>query len=212
MPIPRPFTITDVKAIRLLASPVRQAILAHIVASGPLTVAQHSAELHRPADRLYYHVRLLERAGLLRATDASPASGRPESAFDVPGRPMQLKYEPRQPANRKAVGRVLRGVLRSARGDVDRALNTGTARVSGTRRELWAGRVSAALTQDELGLVNSALQDLLARFGRARGRATAGGRRYQFTWALSPEEPGTTAAAPDRAARTRRRAPSASSR
>jgi hypothetical protein len=59
------YVIRDARAVRLLASPLRQAMLDHIAAEGAATVAALSERLKRPADRLYYHVRLRQRAGRL---------------------------------------------------------------------------------------------------------------------------------------------------
>jgi len=152
-----------------------------IAASGPATVAELSEHLRRPADRLYYHVRLLERAGLL-VGELDSARGRSEMRFDVPGRPLLMEY---QPSNRRAVKRVIAGVLRSARADFDRAIADPAVRANGPVRELWAGRIEAILTAEDVTLLNAALEKLFAVMGQSRPR-TGDANAYQFTWVVSP--------------------------
>jgi hypothetical protein len=178
----QPHVIRDVKAIRLLGSPLRQAILDWIAASGAATVAELSEHLRRPADRLYYHVRLLERAGLLVGHESAAPSGRAEMRFDVPGRPMLLQYEP---SNRRAVKTVIAGVLRSARSDFNTSLADSAVRVDGPARELWAGRIEALLTPDDVERLNAAIGQVFAALGQSSSRATDA-KVYQFTWVMSP--------------------------
>lgn len=176
------YVIKDVKAVRLLGSPLRQAMLDWIAASGPATVAELSEHLRRPADRLYYHVRLLERAGLLVVVESDETSPRAESRFDVPGRPMLLAYEPQ---NRRAVKAAVAALLRSARADFNSAVVDPAVAVDGAARELWAGRMEALLTPDDVEALNAAIGKILTLMGRTR-RRTANAKVYQLTWLLAP--------------------------
>jgi hypothetical protein len=133
---------------------------------------------------LYYHVRLLERAGLLLAEPVDAASGRTESRFDVPARRMLLEYQPTA-ANRRAVKAVIAGVLRSARADFDKAIADPSVRVDGPARELWSGRIEATLTRDDVETLNAAIEKILAVMGRSRSHSSAA-NAYQFTWVVSP--------------------------
>jgi len=178
----QPFVIRDARAIALLASPVRQAILDCISAGGPASVAGLSRQLRRPADRLYYHVRLLEKAGLVVDAGSGRTKRRTEAKFDVPGRPMLMKYLPMTPRNRRAIDRVISAVLRSARRDFSRALTSARIRVEGSNRELWAGRVEANLTAGELTAINAWLDKILRSMARPRAPAERGRKSYQFTW------------------------------
>lgn len=181
-----PFVIRDAHAISLLTSPVRQAILDSISAGGPASVAGLSRLLRRPADRLYYHVRLLEKAGLLVDAGSGRTNLRAEAMFDVPGRPMLMNYLPLTPRNRRAVERVISAVLRSARRDFSRALASARIRVKGKDRELWAGRIEANLTAGELTVINAWLEEILKSMARPRAPGERGRKSYQFTWVTSP--------------------------
>ena len=176
------YVIRDVKAIRLLGSPLRQAMIDWIAASGPATVAELSEHLRRPADRLYYHVRLLERAGLLVDVGSNGTGSRAESRFDVPGRPLLLAYEPQ---NRRAVKGAVAALLRSARADFDTAVVDRAVRVDGEARELWAGRMEARLTPDDIESLNAALGKIHTLMARSRPQSPDA-KVYQFTWVLAP--------------------------
>lgn len=182
----QPFVIRDAHAISLLASPIRQAILDCISASGPASIAGLSRQLRRPADRLYYHVRLLEKAGLVVDAGSGRSNRRAEATFDVPGRPMLMKYLPMTPRNRRAIERVIAAVLRSARRDFSRALTSARIRVEGRDRELWAGRIEANLTAGELTAINALLEEILRSMARPRPPAERGRKSYQVTWVTSP--------------------------
>ena len=179
------YVIRDARAVRLLASPLRQAMLDFIVADGAATVAELSERLKRPADRLYYHVRLMQRAGLLLGQTPN-GTGRIEERFDVPGRPMMLEYDRSTTAKRRAVTHVISAALRTARGDFASALASDDTSTSGPRRELWAGRVEASLSPEEVKTFNAELQKLMSRFRTEPGRDNPVRKSYQFTWAFSP--------------------------
>lgn len=183
----RAFTVTRTDAIRLLASPLRQSIVDLTVGHGALSVAELSELLGKPADRLYYHVKRLAAVGLLIDTEQQPTNGRPQTLFDVPARPVMLRYQPGSPTNRKAVQRVVDGMLRAARRDFSRAFVPGVE-AEGPRRQLWAGRAEANLTPSEVAELNrllSAAQDLMTAL-RGREHAPPGAQPHQLTWVSSP--------------------------
>ena len=59
--------ISDLKALRVIADPLRSRMLELL--ERPKTVRELAEHLDRPPDRLYYHLRLLEQHGLVRAAD-----------------------------------------------------------------------------------------------------------------------------------------------
>ena len=189
----RPYYIRDAKAIRLLASPLRQAMIDWIVPGGPATVAQLSERLNRPADRLYYHIRLLVRAGLL--VEHGATGDRVEALYDVPGRPMVLDYGNNGGTQRRAVGRVVDALMRSAQRDFRRSLSDASLQVAGPRRELWSGRAEGLLSPADLAEVNKHLTAAVMVLHRAKKAAVlrpaarrfaSSTKRYQLTWSLSP--------------------------
>src|SRR5262245_59943954 len=78
------FTIRSKAQLAAISSPVRQEILDGVQALGPGSIAEVAKLLGRPADSLYYHVRTLERLGLLVRTGERRNGRRDEALYDVP--------------------------------------------------------------------------------------------------------------------------------
>jgi hypothetical protein len=183
--------ISEPHQIRALASPVRQDIVDAITAVGPCSVAELATVLGRPADGLYYHVRLLVATRLLVPTGGGYKGGRGELRIDVAKKLMYVRYDPADPRNRAAVLDVVASMVRSAHRGFRRGLRPGVAVVRGPRRNLWAGRTFGALSARDLARANALLHRLIAvmHTGRRADRATTGrGRRefYEMTFVLAP--------------------------
>ena len=161
-------------AITALASPVRQEIVDTVEAlGGGATIAELAAELGRPADGLYYHVRRLVTAGLL------VGSGTPE-VYRTPARGLRLDYA----RDAAAVRRVIAAMLRIARRDFDAGFAQVGVAVSGRRRSLWAGRTKGWVGAAELAEINA----LIARIEQIlrRPRRRGADRLASWCFVLAP--------------------------
>src|SRR5215470_12575557 len=132
------------RQVGALASPVRQEIVDTLEAlGGEAPVAALAAQLGRPSDGLYYHLRLLVRAGLLEEV-ADDGDGR-RYRTGGGGRGLRLQYQPGPTANARAVERVAAGMLRTARRDFAAAIRRAETVGDGPRRTLWASRMKGWL-------------------------------------------------------------------
>ena len=178
------FEIRQLRQIRALSSPARQAIVDAIESVGPCTANDLGQILGRASDRLYYHLQILKKVGLVRSRRHRNRSGRLEERFDLPGRPTWLRYEPSDPKNVEAVTKLVGAMLR----DAHRAFAKGfteDAVVRGRGRTLWAGRRTGWLTSAELNELNVHLHRMIALLecGRRERRPS---RLYAFTFSVSP--------------------------
>src|SRR3954454_22240427 len=74
--IPDELTITDLEVVRIVSDRVRLRVLEAFGRSrGPRTVKQVATELGELPTKLYYHVNLLEGAGLLVVAESNLVSG-----------------------------------------------------------------------------------------------------------------------------------------
>jgi DNA-binding transcriptional ArsR family regulator len=194
--------IRTVARIALLASAVRQDILDSVDAIGPCSVAELAQVLGRGPHGLYHHIRRLEKARLIRLERTRGADGRARVELAVDRR-QWLEYRPGDERNRKAVLRVVLGMMRSAQRHFGRAFRPGLAVVAGPRRNLWAARARGVLSAHDLETVNTLLRTLLARFGGPR-RSVRPGRMHEITFVLSPVA-GRRGAVPSRSIRSSRR-------
>lgn len=148
-----------------------------------MSVAELSDVCRRPADRLYYHVKRLTAAGLLMTVPNG--TGNREARFDVAGRPMYIRYDPREGANRRAVVGVMNGMLRAARRDFTRGFRRGVEG-QGPRRRLWVSRVEGRLTDLDIEHLNRLLSRAIALVMSGRRRPGRRARVHQLTWVSSP--------------------------
>lgn len=182
----KPRQIDDPKRIRVLASAVRHEIVDTLSAlGGTVSVAQLAEHLGRHADGLYYHLRLLTRAGLVDEVTA----GGGERAFRLAGggaAPLRLEYRTERRANVDALESYARGLLKVAQRDFSRALGGPGVVASGKRRQLWAARNKGWLSERDLEEVNALLERLCTLVSQHRepGRDTL----VSLAFSLAPLE------------------------
>jgi len=182
MTMTRPYVIRGRKQLECLAAAARQEIFDVLEQIGAVSVAELAAVLDRPADALYFHLRALRRAGLVRRTACRTRSGRSETRYRTVKPEVQLGYEPQNAANRHAVSAIVASMLRLADRDFRRAFHSGQVIVSGAQRELWAWRKVGRLSRVELARLNRRIRDV------ANGVSAPGGdgRLYSVTVVLTP--------------------------
>ena len=167
--------IRDRQQIATLASPMRISLVDTLEAIGPCSVAELAAAVGAKPDAIYYHLRLLEKRGLVKRDGAIVRAARPA---------LTLHYDAADKHNVAAITRVASAILRGALRAFRRAFRPGV-RTSGKRRELWAAQRAVRLTPEELETVNRLLNEMLDTFGDARESRTDE-RLYSITFVLSP--------------------------
>jgi DNA-binding transcriptional ArsR family regulator len=178
----RPHVIRNKKQLSVLAAAARQEIVDVLEQMGTVSVAELAAALGRPADGLYFHLRALTRAGLVRSGGHRRQSGRTEALYRTVEPELQLGYEPRNPANRRAISAIVASMLRLANRDFRRSFQRGQVIVSGVHRELWAWRKVGRLSRAELARLTHRIQELAKAVSAPRGE----GRLYGVTVILTP--------------------------
>lgn len=178
------FHVHRADQMRVLASAARQEIVDNVQMLGECTAAELAHELGRPADGLYYHLRVLVEAGLLVSTNHG-SSGRGEARYAIPEshRSMRLNYDTSDPEQAAAVKAAVATLLRVANKDFAAALVPGTV-TEGPARELWAGRQKAWLSEAELREANTLIERLNRLFDKPR--STKRDRLFSFSYALAP--------------------------
>ena len=189
-PSQKPFYVTKVAQIRAIASAIRQDIVDATAVIGPCAISSLAAFLGRRPDSLYYHVSALQRVGLLTvAGETTTDRGRRVPLYDVPGRPVLLRYDPGNPRNRDAVARFATTTLRSANRAFARALSQGGVTVEGELRDLWTARWKGWLTREDLAEVNALLARLIGLLRRGAGHADPEATLCELTFVLAPVRP-----------------------
>lgn len=159
--------IKDPERIEILASPVRQELVDTLGLFGQAaTVAELAEQLGRPADGLYYHLRLLVQAGIVHE-DREGEGGERRYRLEGDGRPM-LEYRNDDPRNLAAVGRVAQGLVQIGLRDFESALKAPETVVEGPLRQLWAARNKGWVGESELREINQLLDRLCSLISKPR--------------------------------------------
>lgn len=180
-------TVRDRAQVRLLSSPVRQEIVDTLAAlGGEAGVADLASQSGRPADGLYYHLRMLVAGGLV---EEQPCDGG-ERRFRLAGRggaPFRISYDLGPNGNAAELRAFAHGLLQVARGDFESALKKGDARVVGEERELWASRNKGWLSPDDVAEMNALLERLSALTSQTK--AVGRDRLISLAFVVAPIDP-----------------------
>lgn len=177
---PRELLLRSPAGLRALAAGTRQEIVDVLTSSGPVTVAQLGRLLGRRPDALYFHLKVLEHAGLVVRRDPEADGGRAAAVFAVPA-PIRLDY---RRGSRRDLARVVRHALRLAQREFERECLAERPVGSGPRRRLWGGRVMGWVTPRQLERVNALLHELRTIF--RSGRPGPGRQAMALGFLLAP--------------------------
>lgn len=78
--MPDVFVLNDIEQIRAMADPLRQRIVEALI-EAPLTTKQVAQQLKEQPTKLYHHVELLEKAGIIKLVETKPKRGTVEKYY-----------------------------------------------------------------------------------------------------------------------------------
>ena len=130
------------KQFAALASSARQEIVDVLSQMGTVSASELASVLGRPADAVYYHLRVLKRVDLVLHAGYRNQGRRREELFRTVSPDVRLQYETGSGGNVREVTAIVGSMLRLGIRDFRRAFQSGNSRVSGSRRELWALRTT----------------------------------------------------------------------
>ena len=166
-----PRAISNPRHVRVLASPARHELVDTLSAlGGTASVAALAEQLGRHADGLYYHLRVLCRAGLVQEIEGTSAGEKRYRLAGTGRAPLRLAYHTGRGGNASALSGYARGLLQVAERDFTRALAMPGIKVSGPRRQLWAARNKGWVSPSDLEEVNRLLERLCSLTSRPRGK------------------------------------------
>jgi len=183
----RPFYLRDAAQLEALRSPARHEIVDGLQALGPCSIAELAVSIGRAPDSLYYHVRALERVGLIVRRGSRASGAREEALYDTPGR-LVIDHQPKTGRDRRTLTQLTGALLRIAERDFRAAVESGVARNGRTaQRNTWCGRMKGWLTRDELAEVREHLEALSQLV--SRGSRRPGAELHALAFSLAPLTP-----------------------
>ena len=160
-----------------LASPLRQDILVVLESAAPISVAELARRIGRRPDTLYPHLRVLERAGLVRSAGSDSTGGRPGSVWRVAANPIRVSAHGTTGANTRHAIRLVGAMSRAGARDFQHAFKRF---VAGQGPKPSAKRWCIWLAPAELAALEKSLEELIQRY---RAFAPGDGRSpHIVTW------------------------------
>lgn len=158
------YRINDLDQVKALAHPLRLRIIETLAASEPMTTKQVAESLGEKPTRLYHHVKLLEKAGLIRITHTRQNRGTTEKYYEAIARQFRASadlFSDEIPDDQKnALRPMIRTVFDNTTSELLRLVD---ADQSGVLLE-DAGLLSyieMRLTQEQIDEVQQRLKDIL---------------------------------------------------
>ncbi|MBX3390245.1 MAG: helix-turn-helix transcriptional regulator [Phycisphaeraceae bacterium] len=177
----RSFPIAKPAAARALASATRQEIVDALSSAGPSTVARLADLLGRRPDALYFHLRALERVGLVRQRQQQPEDASNGVVYELPASSVKLDY---RSAPRTDLVRVVRNALKLSLREFERECLAARSPGPDGCRVLWGGRVMGWVNETDLASINSLLDSLHSVL--RRGRPGPNRRAVSLGFLLAP--------------------------
>jgi len=182
----KPYFVESPAQLSALASPGREDLLDAVGLLGPCKVSDLARFLGRSPHALYYHLRQLLRHDLLLESRRLDERNTPAAYYDVPGRPIIVRYDLSTKRGRRAVTNLGTLRLRSAIRGFVRACRVGNATTRGSLRNLWVAHWKGWLSDQDLARTNRIFQELVALFRRAGSAPRKGRRPHEISFAIAP--------------------------
>ncbi len=185
----RSLLLQDPVAIEALASPHRLEIVSAIGEAKQASIAALARQLGRTPHSLYYHVKLLERAGVVRLADTRRRGRRDERIWTLAGERILLDSATRSPASMVKASKAVDAMLRLTSRELSAALRRRAERPDET--PLTGTRMKARLGGRALRRVVGLIEEI-GRVVADANRGTGSGRTFAITLVLAPTEDKTT--------------------
>lgn len=168
------FIIEDLETLKILTDPLRVRILRSL-GHKARSVKETAERLDMPQAKLYYHINLMEKHGLIQVVDTRVVSGIIEKLYAVtarmyrPGAGLLTAVDPAPVAEEtKNMATMVTGIMEAAREDLQNSLRKGTAtfrQTSQPSQQFEIAYQTLHLTDEEILAFQEEFRALLARTG-----------------------------------------------
>ena len=158
---PKVFIIREDEQRRAVASPLRLELFGLFTDGEPLSVATIAERMGRPATALHYHVRVLEKAGLLRRVGRRQSGRRPEALYLPVADAFKMEQPRDAPEEVAAMAlKTLATAFRMAERDMRAAMGDPGTKSTGPYRNIFGGRIHCRLGKKDLAELNRLLRKI----------------------------------------------------
>ena len=180
--------IQELETLRALSDPLRLRIIECL--AQPQTAKTVAAKLAIGKTKLYYHLNLLEKHGIIRVVRTRVVSGIIEKSYQVTAlrfRPAKALLSSSDEGKDRSVA-IIDSILDATRTDLVHGLKTGAVEIGTDAhlRKMLLGRVMMVLTPTQAASFMERLQALLEEMAQCTAPPTEG-RPYALTLAFFPK-------------------------
>ncbi len=182
------FVIQDIETLRAISDPLRIRLLE--LMAQPQTVKEIATQLGVGKTKLYYHLNLLEKHGIIRVVRTRVVSGIIEKSYQVTAfsfRPAKelLLHDTEGKAQGVAI---IESILDATSADLTHSFKTGKVALGkeAQEKQLLMGRVVMSLTPEQAASFYERLEALLTEVSQYEKPAT-GAQSYSLTIAFFPK-------------------------
>ena len=180
----REFVVSIVAQMEALGSPVRHQIHLTMEMLGSCSVNELAERMGRVPETLYYHVRRLEKVGILEQVGKRVGSRRDEAIFQLKAKRLRIDPSQTSPRFLKALAKGCGSLLRFAQRAFEWALKAGVDRRVGPKRRLRIEQVTVRLSDRNLARLNERLDSVQGFLADADEPGEQ--RMYVITLATAP--------------------------
>jgi DNA-binding transcriptional ArsR family regulator len=126
-PLAEEFVIRDLETLKVVADSLRMQIL-DLLREKPLTVKQMAADLDITPTKLYYHINLMEKHGLIRVVDTRIVSGILEKRYHAAARFYRFDHQlltPGSVISDEGVDMMLSTIMDESKADIKKSIRAG---------------------------------------------------------------------------------------
>src|SRR5580692_12979798 len=109
---PKQACVPEPRRMAALASPLRIELIGALRTHGPRSIRELAAQLDRPADGLYHHVRTLLKAGILVERGQRKVGRRTEAVYELTAERIAGRLDPKSARSKAATVRAGSAALR----------------------------------------------------------------------------------------------------
>lgn len=172
------FIIHDLETLKVLADSLRMQIL-DLLREKPLTVKQMAGDLDITATKLYYHINLMEKHGLIRVIDTRIVSGILEKRYQASARTYRLDQRllsPAAPTGDESIEMMFATVFDDTKLDIKKSIRVGLVELAQPDADpnnpnphgLVLTRMLSRLTPEQAAEFYRRLNDLAREFAAHR--------------------------------------------
>ncbi|WP_185969232.1 winged helix-turn-helix domain-containing protein [Aliiglaciecola sp. M165] len=181
------FLITTSEQVDTISNGVRQEILDTLRAFGKCSIAEIASHLGRPADALYYHIKKLLTAEIIKVDSVNKVNRRLETVYTLSQTSISdimTRYDLSDPEIVASLKKMTSAMMKLTLKDFSEALVLKDSVTIGENRNLWASRNKCWLTDGDILEVNQLLHRLTEL--TTKPKREGADRLCTLTWVLAP--------------------------